>query len=246
MLKTTDYDIFIFRGDNRAKISQLHVIKIAESIKSKNLLELKPIDVTSKMEIIDGQHRLLAAKKLGVPIYYKISDRLEPADIIKMNVIKKWMLDDYLNYYLKNHYPEYIKFEHFLKENNLSLKIGLNLLIGEKKCSQEDFKKGNFIFKSDYATQTIEYCNETIDYIRKTTRYTSYLANSRFWKSLIILLQHDGFNIDKWRVNCKRLVQRFGPRASQREYLKMITDIYNWKSINKIDIINENRDKEDI
>src|SRR5437868_13330592 len=98
MDQTTDYEKFVFRKDNRAKICKEHVDRLIKSIKITNLLQWRPIEVNSAMEVLDGQHRLLAAKALGVPIYYKVIDNATPESIILMNVHKNWGMGDYLNY----------------------------------------------------------------------------------------------------------------------------------------------------
>jgi hypothetical protein len=66
--KTTDYDIFKTLAENRP-ISVKQVGKLVREIQRKNMLHIKPIDVTADMEVVDGQHRLAAARELGVPIY---------------------------------------------------------------------------------------------------------------------------------------------------------------------------------
>ena len=67
-LKTSDYSIFKKFPGNR-DINPLNLRKITNSIKMHNMLDLKPIIVTESMEVTDGQHRLEAAKVLGVPIF---------------------------------------------------------------------------------------------------------------------------------------------------------------------------------
>ena len=58
--KTKNYEIFKIMDCNR-ELSAANLQKLIGSIKSRNLLEFRPIIVNSKMEIIDGQHRLAAA-----------------------------------------------------------------------------------------------------------------------------------------------------------------------------------------
>ncbi len=145
--KTKDYDLFRFREDNREAINQAHVKRLAESIKARNLLDLRPISVNSEYEVIDGQHRLLAAKSLGVEIYYQMQEGLKAEDIIIMNVSKSWAQADYLNYYCKNGYQEYIKLKDFTKHHNISLKVAINIMVGYSKTAAQEFKNGKFKFR---------------------------------------------------------------------------------------------------
>jgi hypothetical protein len=65
--KTTDYDQFKFLESQR---NVTRTSAVLESIKQKNMLDLKPIICNKEKYVLDGQHRLLAAKQLRVPIYY--------------------------------------------------------------------------------------------------------------------------------------------------------------------------------
>lgn len=234
---TTQYDQFKFREDNRAHINLSHVKRLSESIQASNLLELRPISVNESMEVIDGQHRLLAAKMLGVPIFY-IQRELSPQDIIRMNVSQAWGQSDYLNYYCKNMYPEYVKLRQFMQAHGISIKVALSITMGHKKDSYVQFKQGLYRFKEDDFDAHIESCWETIDYIKKINGYSAYTGSSRFWGALLVLVRHANFDQQKWRENLKRMIERFTPKASQADYLRMLMDVYNWRNNNKVELIN--------
>src|SRR5208283_2271794 len=98
-MKTDDYDNFKLKEDNRS-INPNHVKKLIESINQHNDLHLHPIIVTPEMEVIDGQHRLMAARKLEIPIYYLVDENYDPLKIVLFNNSRfNWKGDHYLNYY---------------------------------------------------------------------------------------------------------------------------------------------------
>lgn len=233
---TSDYDIFKFREDNRVAVIQSHVQKLADSIKSRNLLELRPISVNSEMEVMDGQHRLLAAKLLGVPIYYRQDNELQPSDIILMNLSQTWKQSDYLNYYCKNNYPEYLKMKEFMKKNNISIKIALGITCGHNKDVFSNFKNGNFKFNEEEFNSDIDICWDTIEYIKQMRGFSPYTHTSRFWKSLLILIRHVNFNAVKWRDNLKKMIERFTSKASQDDYLMLFLEVHNWNNKKKVEI----------
>lgn len=237
--KTKEYDLFIFREDNREKIDQAHVRRLIESIKAKDLLHLRPIDVNDKMEIIDGQHRVLAAKYLGVEVYYKKEAQLDAADIVRMNISKAWTTGDYLNFYCHHQKDEYIKLKAFMKKNRLTLKVALNIAIGESKLSFSNFKAGAFEFNEGELESELGICWKTIEYIRKMNGYSAYTTSSRFWRALLKLINHPDFDIDKWNGNVQKLVDHFAPKARTEDYIKMVQTIYNWKNLNKIRLIED-------
>lgn len=228
--KTKDYDLFIFREDNREKIDKAHVKRLAESIRSRNLLEFRPVIVNHKMEVLDGQHRILAAKELGVEIFYQVENSLDSFDIITMNISKSWSSNDYLNFYCKHGYDEYIKLKQFIDINNVSLTVGMSIAIGQSKQGRHDFRMGRFKFEHKDLSDEIRMCWHTVDYIKKINGYSAYTTSTRFWNAVLKLVRHPSFNPDKWKFNMERLVDKFCAKPSENMYVKMLQKIYNWKN----------------
>lgn len=233
---TKNYEIFKLREDNREKIDNAHVMKLAESIKARDLLEMRAIMVNSAMEIIDGQHRFLAAQSLGVAIFYQVIEELQSADIILMNISKSWVWVDYLNYYVKNGYPEYLKLKEFMNTNNISLKIAIGLTMLNTWENGTTFKKGEYKFASDSASNELKICWDTIHYIKKMNGYSAYTRSSRFWKAMMKLVKHSMFDAGKWKCNLERMIDKMGPRARTQDYMHLLTEINNWRNTSKIDL----------
>ncbi len=234
--KTKDYDSFIFRDDNREKIDQKHVERIACSIKSKNMLDLRPVIVNQAMEILDGQHRVLAAKMIGVEVYYQVERELTAQDMLKLNVSKNWGNVDYLNFYCHHQYDEYIKLKRFMEKNNISLRIAITIAIGQAHQAFIDFKEGNFKFVDEEVSEHIDTCWETVRYIQKINGFSNYLNSSRFWKALIILFRHPSFNKVKWLDNTKKLTDSFYAKASIKDYVSLVQTVYNWRNPLKVEL----------
>jgi hypothetical protein len=219
-------------------LNQSHVKRLAESIKARNLLELRPISVNAEMEVIDGQHRLMAAKLLGEEIFYIQDSGLTCADIILMNVSKAWGQNDYLNYYCKNGYQEYIKLTEFTKKNGINIKVALNITMGTSKDGYNKFKNGEYQFTEDNFEEDFAICWDTIDYIKKINGYSYYTCSARFWSALLVLIRHADFDKIRWRENLKKMIERFTAKAKQEDYLRLFMDVHNWRNKNKLDLIN--------
>ncbi len=231
MIKSTkDYDMFVLRADNREKIDLSHVRKLCESIKSRNLLEMRPIVVNKDMEVLDGQHRLMAAKQLGVEIYYQEEKKLEADDIIRMNISKAWGIGDYLNFYCHHEYPEYKKLSEFMKKHGLNLKVCLAICVGNGQMGHVDFKAGKFKFHSDVTEESFQMCWETVDYLKRMSGYCSYVYTVKFWRALLLLVRHPDFDMDKWRHNRERNITQFGPRARESDFVILFESVYNWRN----------------
>lgn len=107
IFQTTDYDKFKIIVANR-EVDKAHVKRLAESIKKKNLLFIRPLIVNEKMELIDGQHRLSACQLIKQPVYYIKAGGLTKNDIAVLNTAQKnWTRIDFINFYAIEGVPEF-------------------------------------------------------------------------------------------------------------------------------------------
>lgn len=98
--QTTDYEMFKFLKGNR------EINKTNEKNLEKNFGEngenyvMNPIIVNEKMEIIDGQHRFTALKKIGKPIHYIVVKGVGGDAAQRMNQVSlRWSLLNYVKYH---------------------------------------------------------------------------------------------------------------------------------------------------
>lgn len=94
--KTTDYGQFNFFDDRNRRVL---TDRVYNSVKENNKLENSPIVVTKDLYVLDGQHRLDAARRLQLPIYYKIDPNGTVEDIALYQKQTPWSIKDYLYYY---------------------------------------------------------------------------------------------------------------------------------------------------
>lgn len=126
--QTKEYDKFEFVTGNRA-VSQIHVLQLVNAIKKKDFLPQTPIIINEEGGIIDGQHRLLASKKLEKPIYYIIREKATLEDAVLLNTsLKNWGSYDYFASWLSLNKPEYIRLKEFMRKYEFSLAFSVILL----------------------------------------------------------------------------------------------------------------------
>ena len=95
-MKTTNYDLFSFYEENR-KISKGNIKQKIKSIQNIGYIESLPIIVDENFKIIDGQHRFLALKELGLPIIYAIEQIDYSKAMIELNKSQEiWRLQEYI------------------------------------------------------------------------------------------------------------------------------------------------------
>lgn len=88
------------------------VDRLRDYIQHRNLLQHYPIIVNEKLQIMDGQRRFMAAKQLGLPVYFIISSNFSVwMATIAGGTRKDWSLNDYSKSYAKQGLPEYVWLE---------------------------------------------------------------------------------------------------------------------------------------
>lgn len=113
---STNYKEFKIIDVNR-EINKAHLKKLTASIQNRNLLHLFPIIVNSKMQVIEGQHRLKAAEALSFALYYIVDDNVDAKDIAIINNNRKgWSGKDYIAFYAKSGNVHYKKLQKLMTE----------------------------------------------------------------------------------------------------------------------------------
>ena len=235
ILKTKNLEMFKIINYNR-DIKEAEYKKVRDSIKSKNMLSLRPINVTRDMQVIDGQHRLRAAKELGLEIYYVIKEDFVPEDIIALNIQKPWMAPDYFKFYVTNKYPDYIKLDKFIKKHGITLIIALSMCIAGKHERNRSFREGTFKFLEESHEEQISKCMDIISLIQhlKGVNNSFYTRSGRFWSAVITMVRHPDFDFKLFKEKSQYLPEKFGPRASTEAYIEMFESIYNYKQRTKL------------
>ena len=113
IVETTNYEQFKFLQANR----MLDESKIKKLQREISLHGLKvPIMVNEKHQIIDGQHRLMACKKLNTPLKYFVAPGTTVKDAAHANQAgSNWNTQDWIHYYAAQGYKDYQELESWIK-----------------------------------------------------------------------------------------------------------------------------------
>lgn len=156
--KTDDLSIFKTLEGNRS-IEKAREKKIRESIVNNGYIHC-PIIVNEKMEVIDGQGRLEALKKLGLPAEYIVFEGMTIKECIALNIYQTgWSLMDYIESFADRGNRSYRFLLHLItKYKELSNIICLNAITGttgnnsgvmkriksgEFECTGEQYEKAD-------------------------------------------------------------------------------------------------------
>jgi hypothetical protein len=236
---TQEYNGFKTLEGNR-KISETHVKNLADFISRRNLLMYNPILVNENFEVVDGQHRLEAAKQLGIPIYYIIGEGLSYKDVGILNACSDdWEFQEYLNNYVANGQEEYIRLDHFKTRHNLKLKrIQFIMSPDQKRIFDECFKIGTFVIIDDFEeySSNIKKIDEIIAFIEPLLNQEniSYIYTDNFWKALWTFLVKKDADVARFKEKIVMRFQSIVRLGGWKDYLKLFTDIYNYKAKKKL------------
>lgn len=244
--KTNDLTIFKEIGGNRVPNPQ-HVKRLCSSIKENGML-CNPILVNEKMQVIDGQHRLLASKEANSSVYYIILNGYSLKEVHTLNLNQKnWTKKDFMDGYANMGIQSYIKLNEFVNNNEdynftdcvsfCSNKSGADNSVSNKSrlvnpslSKQEVFEEGTWKGKDFKLAQ------EWAEKIRLIKPYYFGYNKSTFVKTMITLFKNEDFDysefMHKVRLQPKALVDC--ANVEQQKFL--IEEIYNYRSRNKVNL----------
>lgn len=234
---TTDYSKFKFVEWNRM-IKLDHVEKMMESLK--NGMYSIPILVDETYRVLDGQHRLIACQKLGIPILYTIEKSKHESKqiILALNTrTKVWSLMDYINAYAKAGYEHYQKAIDFIKEYKefrYSRMFICFLVYGTDHICYEDIKKGNFKIKDLKLSKKM--ANDFLD-IRfidgLTVKKLDVCKNMNLFCAIFQLLKNKNITKNNLKIAINKYPEKIYKCITVTGYKQMLCEVYNYNKSKK-------------
>ena len=231
VFSTLNHDQFKSLSGNR-KLDALHLSRLEASVKERNLLSASPITVNERYEVIDGQHRLEVAKKLGFAIYYQVVPglRLEDIQVLNTNTVN-WNMDDFMEAYINLGHESYAIYKKFKKYYGFGHPTCRYLLMGRTstdRSASDVFRKGKL--KIDNLKRAEEWAERIQDF---AAFYDGYQR-----RSFVVALMRM-FSLPKY--NHDRMIKKLGYQSSKlvdattaTAYIDMLEEIYNFKSQSKL------------
>lgn len=238
ILMTYDYDQFKFITSNR-RINKKNYNQLERSMKKEQLII--PICVNQSMQVIDGQHRLLICKNLGLPLYFYIikgysTSQMKTANLVSSN----WSKDDFLHAYFEEGQADYIAFF------NIKTKycIGTSDLIkvfakfkGNKSSSalSVEFEEGQFKIYEER-----EKVEEFLQALSEFKFFKSYMK-SKFVCAFLELYTHPAYKNDIMLAKLEERQHQLQYQLTKDDYLLVLANkIYSYG--NSKDTIFYNKD----
>jgi hypothetical protein len=224
--QTTDYGMFKFDPTNRP-VDDRRVNQLVKSMLVKGFIN-QPIKVTTKMVVVDGQHRLTAAKIAKKPVLYFIDESKgtvfdKAASSNRLG--KMWSKQNYLDGLAAKGIKPYVILSSFQKKYpDFRLTELINMLSnGNTGVTVDDFASGKFQVKDVYIA------NKWAADILKLKPYYNDYKKSLFVRSLIeVMKSHPEFDFDKFFDKVQKRPAMLHPCGDRRQYKQMIETVYNY------------------
>ena len=247
VLKTKDLGIFMVTIGNRPANPQ-HVRRLADSIRKHGILQ-NPIIVNEKMQVIDGQHRLLAAKDAGSEVYYIIVPgyKLEEVQVLNLNQ-KNWTKKDFMDGYADMGIVPYVKLRDFTSKNkdfnitdciamcqnststaatSLSQKYRYKSKVMNQK---EVFEEGTWIGKD------FDLAQAWIDNLRMIKPLYAGYNRTVFIAAMIGMFKNDNFDFMEFLSKLKLQPQKLYDCSNVSQFKSLIEEIYNYRRREKVNL----------
>lgn len=230
--ETTDYEKFKFLNQNR-NVDTARIDKIISSMQEK-LLKTE-ILVNKNFEIIDGQHRYCALRKLGLPIRYVIDPEAGIEDCRRMNQYNKsWMIQDWVLSWAECDDEEtaknYKNLMQCINDYNMPTYRILRLCNASRYTNKNKelvskIKSGDLKFSEENVTdlaRTVTMVNDLISALAFTKK-----TNDVFWYSAKVMFETEGYKHQTMIKNCRLYRSTFAMTANMETQLKEFSRIYN-------------------
>lgn len=238
---TQDYSLFKRLNGNRT-LNLSHVRRLESSINKHGMLEVDII-INEKGEVIDGQNRLEAAKRVNSVVFFKVCEGygLREAQILNENV-KSWKRIDYLDSYCELGYEPYITFKEFMhkfpKFNFSSCETIILLRSSNKRDTIDGAEISSKYFES--GSLNIPNIDKSIDYAQKIMEIEPYFEGYNtitFVRAMMTVFQNSNYDHGDF---LRKLQFRGAPildyRNKVEHYKLLIEEIYNYKRSGKVNL----------
>lgn len=225
---TEDYSIFKLAEWNRT-VKDGRVAKIEKSINAVGYIT-NPIIVNEHYEIVDGQGRFIALKKMKRPIEFIVCPGTGKDECQNMNISQSnWSDRDFIASYAKTN-GNYARMQTLIKETKASINLALwtatNTVKSSGKATSEYIRSGRIIFPAEeYSRAKFEalYVTDLNDIHKVIGGRKEYLQAALLYayRSLDVLRRQE------LAETLRKNVYMIPPYGDVANYLKHFDELYN-------------------
>lgn len=230
---STNYAAFLPNDEQRG-IKENHVKHLAEEMGRYGFLPSKPIQCFkkgNKYVLIDGHHRLAAAKRIGIPFYYVVEPESNAETMASVNAnVKTWGIADYVRMYALRGNGDFQKLIRY-SEMGIPVMMAASMLHGHAALSGNVtgiIKNGTFRIRE---TSQINYVYKLIEDFGAAYPVVKHRA---FIACLSDCLRTPEFEPDRFRRRFEESPAMIQKASNKDLQLFQIEELYNFRSREKV------------
>lgn len=237
--RTDNYSMFK-RLDGNRDVLEARVKRLVKSIQNNGYIQ-NPVIVNEKYEVIDGQGRVEALKRLGLPVDYIIVPGLGVSECVVMNQnLTNWTMTDYIKSYAELGNEAYVYFYALLKRYKgkaLGFDVINNAITGRAISDSNLIKEGRFSCTDKQYEEAIK----ILDYDATCRPFLRYAGGrpDKYMVAINFCYHHP--EVDKHLLR-KRLEQHqveLVGVSSVPNALQIIENVYNSRNRKKVYLISD-------
>lgn len=199
------------------------------AIKTKNQLADYPILVTpyeGKLGIADGQARFEAAKRMKLPIFYIVREKVTIADVSAANRVQTpWSPRDYVHSFAEQGKKDYIKLRSFIQQFHLPVTTSASLLGGKQSGGGvESLRTGQFRVINEAHAYKVAHV------IISLKKLIPFATDRPLAVAIMHLFHIKGFDAERMIHKVEMQSSKMVKCASMMQYVELIEDIYNFRT----------------
>lgn len=230
VIKTYDYNRFKFYDWNR-DVSEKGLNRLAASVEKYGWRN-DPIIIDEDFGVIDGQHRLVYARKHKLPVYYTIQKDITPLDCQRINSDRRaWTLADYIKYHAFRGNEDYQQIYKLIQRYpDMPVHTIVYACSGRMNIScaggnsTRKIRAGELTIRTNVAlaTKLLDYLQELVPYIKEVGGRVDVLG-----RAIIYACQVEGVEKERLKAAVKMNCHSMTPAANLEVALKELERIYN-------------------
>jgi len=220
----------------------------------------QPIIINERNEIIDGQHRLEACRRLNIPIKYIVDNGARIDHVISANIVgKKWTLTDYIKRFVAEGNENYVELYDFLLEaksagiqSSAALQIvrggyrdrtyymyddGKVRIHGSTNKAQRLYAVGNDINLGQFTMPNKKGVQERFESVLAFRSFPFY-KHGRFIQALLQVMRITEFDVKRLEKQAQRYPSRFTNEPDTDSFVRMFESVYNYRFSKKLPLVN--------
>lgn len=232
---TNAYHMFKIDQQRNRPVDMKRVDLLTKSISLENRLSINPIVIDKNYTVLKGQHRLEAAKRLLVPIYYFFS----PISVSSLSLArdeaytKSWVLSDYSSLAIERGDSNYIDFDKFYLENReynnkeiLTLSTAIFLCSTSYQMKALDtYRSGSYIADNIQNAEYVMRCCR--DYYDLLPPELSDYPSQKLILSVRLFVNKEGYDHNHMLKKLKQRGVTIRKSPNTAMYLSQFEEIYN-------------------